>query len=677
MLFTKKKKSAVFLDGWVLSCHPRRVVVLALVLLFSFLPGEAVAKKKQVLFQLYDFKQWADLDYEFNTSRYSADGGGGGTSTSHHFNETYHLGFQYTIYNRYLSHGNIGLDLGLQQGSSDAGERSDSISGSALQYQLDGTFFERAAFPVNYSALRSTRRVSTPFSKSYDSTTTVYGAGLSLKNERVPVTLDFRQSMNETSGLTNDQRQESRNLTLEATHAYEEVSESTFGVRTVHSTSEVLGVGAPISTENYSLGASNTLNWKYRNQPNHLDSRYQLEQYRGGVDQRTVDWEESLNLQLGKALSAGFAYGVRKNESTRQDQASQRRRAWASHKLFKSLTTRIGYNASSSEYDTGTQDNWSAKLSVDYSKELPEQSRLNLGYGFSYGVSDTALDDQQLYVIGESLTIDLGSDLFLEKDDILVETIEVYDAYHSPLPSGSYSIERIGLRTLLFINSGVGVVDGDVWYVDYAYRVNNSIELATTTHGVNASISLFDNRYRLYGNYSVSDQNLLSGEENVSPLTQQTFSKVGADASLKKLKLGASYMHSSSTLRTDSTWEAHASYGGTFKRGNFNLSLSERYSSIQQNEGLFSSSSSRYTSNSMGLFGNVQMRLQRNATLSLHGRFLDLRGQRDQNDLAFGSILETRWRKFQLLLMADAIWQFYEQSMSEELLFSFKLRRYF
>ena len=390
-------------------------------------------------------------------------------------------------------------------------------------------------------------------------------------------------------------------------------------------------------------------------------------------------WDERLEFQLGKALSTGFSYRYRDTESPQQEQQQRSGDAWIEHRLFDSLTTRVDYRVDHTNYLSGEEQNWQYLANIDYNKKLPRESYLTLTYSYQYGESERNLTDQQLSITDENFPVNVFLSGFLRQLDIIPESIVVYSADRSIIYAlgTEYLVNIIGRRTELQIIGG-GIVPGDVLSIDYLYQVNNSIEYSTTGNSLSTSLSLFGQRYRLYGSLSEIDQNLIAGTANTSPLTQRTYAQVGFEANRDKVSFGSNYAYQDSTISTDNTAEAFISY---LHRKNFsvlNLRLTESYATTKQNETTNGISADSEKRNSLSFNADYRRRLNRNLTLNLRGHVIDIRSQsRDQDDIFLGMILESRWYKFEFLLSADMTWQIYDNRTSREDSASLKIRRFF
>lgn len=378
-------------------------------------------------------------------------------------------------------------------------------------------------------------------------------------------------------------------------------------------------------------------------------------------------------------MSTEFSYGYRTVELPNEEQQNRNGDAWIEHRLFDSLTTRAGYSVERSDYLTGEEQEWQYQAELTYEKKLPRQSHFNLSYNYRYGETDRNLVDQQLTIIDEGFTVNVFLAGFLEQLGIIPESIVVYSADRSIIYNlnTEYRINVIGRRTELEIIGG-GIVAGDNLSIDYLYRVNSSIEYSTTGNSLSASLSLFGQRYRLYTSLNQTDQDLIDGVADVSPLIQQTYAQIGFEGNFERVSLGTSYLYLDSTLSTDKTAEAFVNYLLRKNRSHLNLRLTERYTTTQQNEGNIGGSDNVQKRNSLSFNADYRRKLRSNLTLNLRGHVIDIRGQsRDQDDIYLGMILESRWYKFVLQMSAAVNWQIDKDSTTREDRVSFKIRRYF
>ena len=688
MNFQRKRHSIFFKFHCVLHGRPLFFVLLALnvTLLLLTVPQNVEAAKRRVIFQLANLRQWADLEYSYDGRTIDSQQSNNRHSQEHEFVESYHLGVDYALLSRRLANGTLELDLGLNQNYQiDRGtlDQEDNSYGLNLEYMFDMLLFERRFYPITLMANQTQERVAAPFSQSYDLLNSTYSAGMSLRNRVFPTQLNYRHYETETAGLSRDNHQIADELNLDASFDTGEISNTRLKARSSSRSSNIEGTVATNETESFELEGRNLLTWTAFTHNQTLSSNYSRQRDTGSYELQTELWDERLDLQLGKALDTGLSYRYNDTETSVQNRCEKRGEAWVEHQLFKSLTSRYQYNINRTNYSAGEDSTWQQQLSFSYTKELPQQSRLNLSYSYGYGETDRNLDDSQLVTIDEQLQVQVASN-FLLNPDIIENSVVVFDENRTTqyVEGVDYQLVQVGRRLELLFSlpfpTPNGIHLGDTLSVDYAYRVNSSIEYSTTTNSASASIGLFNHRYRVYSSLSQTGQELIDGVADVYPLTESTFAQVGFESNPGTYSFGSSYQYQDSSISTDKTLEAFVNYIHEKKSRVLNMRLTERYTSTRQNESWEGAVASASNNNSLLLNVDYRRQLGRNRTINLRGQIIDIRGENnDQDDIFLGAVFESRWYKFQVRISADVTWQIFDQSTSRNDRVSIAFRRYF
>lgn len=656
-------------------------LLLAFFLVLTVVP-DASAARRRVIFQLANLHQWAELEYDYDSSGYSGESDRG--SQGHEFEEKYHIDIDYKILGRRLAYGGVELDLGLKQSfEKDSGviNRSDSASGFSVEYALDMQVFERSAYPLVLNARQHQKRINEPFTQSYDLVTQQYSLGMSLKNHLLPAYLNYHYSETGTDGLDLDRTQSSEKLGISTFLKMGDISATDLHVETGRRQSRIEGAALDTSTNSYTLEANNMLNWISLSQRQVLRSSYRKESETGSSELDTEQWSERLRLRLGQGLETEFSHNYSYVETPRQFRRDQENEFWVEHHLFNSLVSRYQHNIGKTDFETGVEKRWSRQLSLSYTKKLPKDSRVRLAYSFTYGETDRNLVSKIIYIgpgNPEVAQLDTFFEVILENTDVVPSSIVVRDAF-GEIPESVYDITSFGRLTKLDFNgNALGLVPGDEVLIEYEYSVNNSIKYSTTTNALSASLDLVNQLLRVYGNLSRSDQDLLSGEANVSSLVQQSYLQVGVESTLNEYTLGSSYSYLDSTISIEEYVEAFLKYRKERKGQVFGLRLTERFSTVAQNDSLSGGTSGEVEKNSLMLHVNYRRHLARNTTMTLKMFLADIRGDNiEQDEVSFGLLLESRWYKFLLRINADVSFEFYDDRNSHEEQLTIALRRYF
>lgn len=675
-LFGGKVENVPFLSPTII-CRILAVAVLLVIV------SDAQAVRRRVIFQLSNLHQWAELEY-----RYDGSGSNGSSSDrqshSNTFEEKYHLDIDYVILGRRLANGSVELDLGFDQSyeiEKELSDRNDEGSGFNLEYAFDMRVFERSSYPVTLQARRHEKRVDTPFTKNYDLVTQQYSMGMAFKNFFVPAYLNYHYSESETDGLKWDRFQSTDEVRLSSFLKMGDLSSTDLTLESGERRSRVEGLATDTATDSYSIEANNVINWNTLSQRQVLRSSYRKEREVGSTELESEQWDERLRLRLGRGLETEYSHGYSNVKTSRQFRREQKDKFWVEHRLFNSLVSRYQHNMKRIDFDSGIEKSWSRQMSLSYTKKLPKDSRMRLAYSHTYGETDRDLVSS-LISIGpgnpEVASIDDFFEVTLENTDVIIDSIVVRDEF-GVIPASSYEVVSFGSQTRLdFRANPLGLGPGDEVRIEYNYNVNNSIEYSTTTHAVATSLDLYGQLLRIYANYSKSDQDLISGSANVSSLVQQNYYHMGIEGQISVFNVGGNYAYLESTINTEEYIEAFLKYRRERKGRQFSLRLLERFSTIEQHEGLTGTQRGAVEKNSLQLHMNYRRQLARNTTMTLKMFLADIRGDNiEQDEVSFGLVLESRWYKFLLRISADLSFEFYEDRNTHEEQLSIALRRYF
>lgn len=665
-------------------CCPLRLRLVCLACTVTFglalANGECQAAQKS-LFILTGLQQWAELSYKYDGSSSGSDRGQDQSSQQQRFEETYHAGIGYAVYSRRLLHGRLIFDLGANQDllSGRNVDSGSSSSGFNFEYKVDGNILDRSFTPVSFYSSSQNSRVQNPFSRSYDLKSDALGVTVAIKNRYLPARFFYSLYGNETDGLNLDREQTTETLRFTVNNTYKDLSRTEANLFWVSDLTDFRGGATAQSTDTVEFNARNTLTWGKESATSSLDSSYRRREEAGDRQSLSSAWNEDLNLHLGKALQAGLGYSYSSDRNPVQSRLENKGRGWLQHRLFQSLTTHLELHGDQIDYSTGKERNIFGTLSIGYHKKLPGQSTLQLGLGQTYGVTDRDLDAQQLFVSGEPLTVKLF-DNFLQHPDIISGSIAVFNADRTIqyLEGSDYTIRPVGRQTELLFPAGSPINTGDVLSIDYRYQVSNSIKYSTDTRSISASLLLFQNLLRFYANFIDSSQKLLSGRDDAASLNPMRTYIAGCEATLTNLSFGGVYTNQDSVVNKFQSIEGVADYQHMMGSSRLMLRINDRYTMYEQasrSGGVIGSTGSE---NSLNISSDYRKPVGRNASVTLTGNYLNLRGEsRDRNDIALGLNLEMRIGKFEALLLSSVSWQMNPGATDRADHLFLKLRRYF
>jgi len=641
--------------------------------------SDCLAAQRSLL-NLNGLRQWVDLGYQYDGSSSKSDRGADRSSHQHRFEETYHAGINYTIYDRRLLTGRLDFDLGANQGvlSEQNVDSGGGSSGAELAYKVDGVIGNRSSIPISFFSSSQKNRVSNPFSRSYDMESDSTGVSVTIKNRHLPALFAYSSFGHQTDGLQLDRKQATETINLVVNNNYQGVSLTEAKVLWISDRTDFLGPAAAQSTDSYAASARNTLTWRPAAGESSLDSSYLRREEAGTRQSVTSSWDEDLRLRLGRGLQVGLGYGYSADENLTQSKVKNSARGWLQHQFLQNLATRLEVRGSENEYSSGSERSVLGSLNLDYRRNLPGQSVLQLGFGQALGTTDRNLDAQQLFESGESLIVQLF-DNYLGQPDIFPESIVVRNADRTLIyqQGSDYTVRPDGRRTELVFPAGSPIEQNDLLSIAYRYRVSSKLKYSNDTRSLSASLMLYKNLFRAYASLIDSSQKLLSGEDDAGNLNPMQTWVLGFETTLPKLSFGGSYTSQDTTIDKTRTLEGTVQYERQIDSGTLLLRINDRYSMYDHATDFQGDAKSSGADNSFNLSADYRKPIGRNANLALKGNFLNLQGEaRDRTDLNLGLNLEMRFGRFEALLVSSVGWQFNPGARDREDYLFLKLRRY-
>ncbi len=645
-----------------------------------WIPGSAMAWTRALL-MVRDFHQWLDFSYEYDGRK---SGGGRGQNLhlqEHRLEESYHFDSAYAVYHPRILVGRFGIDLGINE---DYASGSDTASGSdygtLLEYDLNGTFFDRRTYPLNFFSRREMSQVMRKYSRNYDLDTDNYGLNLHWQNPYLPVQLGYHHSESQTDGLELDRRQQVDTVTFSGSHLYKDFSRTQFDF--YHSDDETKYSGEEKAEENktdeYNL--SNNLTWGKYVRRSSLSSSYRYRDESGTSPVSSSKWRESLGWQLGKALRWSVDYENNRDKPLDLSRKEQLGRTWIEHRLYESLTTRLKYEQRTTDLDSSGEDYFNGGLNLAYEKLLPAESRIDVVYDYNYGETERKGEADQRFILDENLTMEPAGINYLDFLNVVADSIVVRSADRLTLyqEGVDYTVSQVGSRTGLELSAGSLINPGDQVLVDYFYLVDPGITFSTTGHQASVSLSLFSRRYRLYGNFYSLDQKLLDSDENLEGdllLNDVTSWTIGAQSFRGYSQYGLEYVDYDATSDVWQSMEGYWRYSRYFSRQYFMLMLKDRLTSYDATGVSASGGSERENAITAGF--SYRKRLPYRAIAGFSANYLNQRGRgNDRDDLDLSADYKLRFGLLELELEATQEWEWQNgrREREERLMLTFRRR---
>lgn len=656
-------------------------VLLPIILWSLFcLPGSAMAWSRALL-MVRDFHQWLDFSYEYDGRQ---TGGGQGNSMhlqDHRLEESYHFDTAFAVYHPRVLVGRFGVDLGFNEDfSSGSDTSSGSDYGTLLEYDLNGTFFDRRDYPLNFFSRREMSQVMRKYSRNYDLDTDTYGLNLHWRNPWLPVQLGYHHTESQTDGLELDRRQQVDTVTFSGSHMYKDISSTRFDL--YHSDDET-DYGSQEETEKnktdeYNL--SNVLTWGKYVRRSSLSSSYRYRDESGTSPVSSSKWRESLGWQLGKALRWYVDYENNRDKPLDLKRKEEVGRTWLEHRLYDSLTTRLKYEQRTVDLDTSSEDYFNGGLNLAYKKLLPAESRIDMIYDYTYGETKRQGEADQRFVIDEQLTMEPAGINYLaflngDADSLVVRSADRLTLYQEGI---DYTVSQLGSRIGLELTAGSLINPGDQVSVDYFYVVDPGITFSSTGNQASFSLSLFSRRYRLYGNFYSLDQKLLDSDENLKGdllLNDVTSWTIGAQSYRGYSIYGLEYVDYDATTDAWQSMEGYWRYSRYFSRQYVMVTLKDRLTSYDAGDGAAGGGAEKENVVTAGFA--YRKRLPYRAIAGFSANYLNQRGRsndRDNLDLSANYKMHFGLLELELEATQEWEWQNGRKEREDRLMLTFRRR---
>lgn len=251
-------------------------------------------------------------------------------------------------------------------------------------------------------------------------------------------------------------------------------------------------------------------------------------------------WYELLNVYLPWNFRTDASYRYQKNDGTIHDLAADEDRSLSNtnkdvqlnliHRLYESLDTTYTFLRDWRNYSGGDTTSTSNSLALNYTKVLPDQSRLLAGVNLARTDTDNS---GQADVVNQSFpAIPVPGTITLPQQTVQPSSIIVF--LKSPLPPFQFIQlqENVDYTLVPIANSfeiqvfnlpSEFVVPGTYdFFVSFELQTSN-FELRTDTIGSNASVQLFEDLITPYASYVAVRSNVMSGVFPGVPLDSTTY----------------------------------------------------------------------------------------------------------------------------------------------------------
>jgi hypothetical protein len=660
--------------------RPVQVIAFVVMACLVFNAAPALSAGPRALLYMRDFRNWLQMEYRGYWNNSDSKSGTDLESKDHLFIEKYHHSFAYAVYDPRILNGHFSIDFGLNQEIYDSSyEGSGSESGTILEYSIDGTFFDRRPYPVNVFSSNKRSEIQRIFAKNYDLYIKDHGVTLSLKNQFLPTRFQYLHRRRETDGLKLDRVETTDTFNFETLHLYKDLSHTE--VSFYYSDDDTdFGSLQPAYTHQISEYLfRNSLRWGTFPARSRLDSTYRVRDETNIVSSLFHDWSESLLLRPGRALKIGLDYDYTSDRSGDLTRDEHKEQILIEHIMYESLTTRMKFLNRKINYTRGEHKEVQGLGGLSYRKELPRSSLFSLGYSYTKGWTERDRGARELPVFDEQVTMKATGQNFFKNLDIIADSIVVHNRDRSVtyVEGEDYTVQQFGRRTELLLTWASQISPDEVVSVDYLFSVVPGLSFYTTVHQVSSSLSLFSNRYRIYGYLVDTDQKPRSDSTEEEFLYDVFTYSIGLVSTRRFATYGSEFGYYDSTTEKRQYVEFFWRYRRYYRRNYLWLSFRDR---IVKHEQVQETKFGEEGDTENQLFAGVSVRRR------LFGRnigkvgldYLDVRGwMYDRKELDLNLSFDMRVGLMELRFRAERSWEWWEDRRRDETRVFLTLRRYF
>ena len=223
-------------------------------------------------------------------------------------------------------------------------------------------------------------------------------------------------------------------------------------------------------------------------------------------------------------------------------------------------------------------------ISLSYHKVLPLDGRLDVTAGQSYGMENRMLNSTQGHSENEDrFTLDhlrIDTPLRLSHTNVVRASIVVRNA-DLPIiyPSSEYDVNVYGAVSEIVPRVGGAIDDAAVksLVINYDYQADPSADIRTIGTAFAGSITLLNNAYRFYANYSQIDRQTVSRQPSLSGDSSQLYTLFGFERAWSALTATTEYEISRNESDRHQAAMIRLRYFNELKGGLLTVYLNNRY----------------------------------------------------------------------------------------------------
>jgi hypothetical protein len=469
----------------------------------------------------------------------------------------------------------------------------------------------------------------------------------------LPVSVDYVSSTESTSGQSVDSTRDRNEVYFRAGHTskHSNTSLELHELRNTYTPTQ----GAITFDNRYDGTFQNQVFWTSNERSRNFNTSAHYAETSGINFAKYFDLTETVTWDLGRALQSGGSYSLSTVAGDPGSQVHNSGDVWLQHLLFRNLTTRLTVRGRKDEYPAGDDQEVAGGASVVYAKQFGDNA-VTFGANDIYSVEKRNLGTNMLHVFNEQHKVIFGVDIFLAQLNAVVSSIVITNAnpinHIGPyILNVDYQVVVIGAQTQIVpLVGGAIVVGQDTLLITYDYMVDPHLRIVTNTYGVSGAIQLHGGAYRVYGDYTDSDQDRQSGQTSLAGTTIQSQSHLGFERKWDLVKLTAEYSSFDSDADKHQNVQLHGVYSNSTRDWNLTLTASETYQwydSVNVNGTTVQRSNENYITAT----ANLNRRLSSYTTMALVASYLNVMGAADSDSFTIASSL--RWAIGKLAVTFD------------------------
>lgn len=569
------------------------------------------------------------------------------------------------------------LTLGLEEewntssGTGSGGSGNSTSYGIVTEYDLSASLLPKSFLPTTYWARRDESFINRTFAALLRSTSTEYGASVTVASPQVPTTLRVYRSETTQSSLngapTLRLSQDNVDLTSQWFIDDHQRLSLTYQFTAAQQSDPNNDV---VTTDTHRLSIDHVYAFDANNRDT-LTSRLDYYTQEGTYPYERFRIDESLRLHHTDRFETFYNYSYSEQSSETSATSTHSGSAGFQHRLFESLNTVGRVQASqTSQSAGGGSEGYGADISSTYSKRTAIGRLTITG---NLGMTDTAYGagtaPQQIinepYVFVDPLPIRIN------RQNIRPDSIVVFNSTGviRYLEGIDYTVDAqaqfVEIRRVL----GGNISNGDSVLISYEVDPQPAYDSGTTFYGIGVRFDFDEatmlNGLGIYANYYHQEQSLRSRGGILTLIPDNTtVTSVGAEYRIWKLRFIAEQEWRESTISPENSLRFEARYDDRFSnRSALTLTAAQVFTEFPNDNSRadYFLLSARYTYD-----------LTRNLRATLGAEY------RNDNDSRFGSTLglqeqaELRWRFRQTEVYIQVRHSFLDSSGSETQSFLFQ-----